>query len=205
MGKCVQDPEVLSAAAPSGGCSSGSRRFLSERDRLSDSLTGRKLKGKRRNLIKKRKKDVVFKNSFMKRSSRGWGGERRQGLFPENKNSQRTTRSFTTEELFGRGLNCRAKQQHQLQTRACVHESMHACGVRHDQNRVILSNNVFSSMAAPLVARPPLQTTVLMPGTDPLRSAPITEAAAAVPAQGRRFAPTFAAKVTWFFTFYDCD
>lgn len=95
----------------------------------------------------------------MKRRSRGErGGERHRGPFFVKTKAHKEKRETLPQRsrLVGQDLNCRSKQQHQLQTHACVH----ACWARHAQNRAILRNNVFSSMAASLVGQ-----LALWPGT----------------------------------------
>lgn len=78
-------------------------------------------------------------------------------FFPENKNSQRKTSDSTTEELIGRsGLGLPVKTTTLAKTHACVPAEPGTL------RTVILSNNVFSSVAASWVAR-----LALWPGTAP--------------------------------------
>lgn len=72
-----------------------------------------------------RKKDVVFKNSFMKRSKgeRG-GGRRRRGLFPPRKTK---THKKTEERLHHRGAARSGFELPVKTTTAATHMCMRAC------------------------------------------------------------------------------
>lgn len=82
----------------------------------------------------------------MKRSRRERGGERRRGLFPEK---QKLTKN--NERLHHRGAGWSGFELPIKTATPATKTCVCACRARHDQSRVILSSNVFSSMAASLV------------------------------------------------------
>lgn len=114
------------------------------------SQTGRTQKGKGQNLIKKRENDVVLKSSFIRRRSREeQGGERRHGLF-----SWKQKLPKKNERLHHRGADWSVRIWTAGQNNNTSYKHMRACvpGEPGTLRRVILSNNVFSSVAASWVA-----------------------------------------------------
>lgn len=127
-----------------------------ESERKERKQKGTETEGRAKPHQKGKKRYTKFKNSFMKTRSRKEWHRGREGrvenglmaLHENNKEFKKKKESLPQRSrLHVQIFNCWSKQLHLLKR---TNTSMHACRAWHTQSRVILRDNVFSSIEASL-------------------------------------------------------